>query len=329
MSLTPNVPLELIAATNQANAQVLINKNSLIAAFMMQPTVINMTVTAPPGSPVNGDAYVVASPATGLFAGHEDDFALWFAEIAEWLFITPRDGWFTHDLDTGTDQVYTLVSSNGSWGVRPGSGDVVGPGSAVNNNFAAFDGTSGNAIKDSGKATPSGAVVGTTDTQTLTNKELTAPVITNPSAAIRFLRINADGTVTLRTAAEILADIGGNAEYIALACSDETTALTTGTAKLTFRMPYAFTLSAVRGSLTTAGTGASLVTVDINESGTTILSTKLTFDASEKTTTTATTPAVISDTFLADDAEMTVDIDQVGSTIAGAGLKVYLIGTRT
>jgi hypothetical protein len=71
-----------------------------------------------------------------------------------------------------------------------------------------------------------------------------------------------------------------------------------------------------------------VLTVDINEAGTTILSTKLTIDASEKTSTTAATPAVISDSALADDAEITIDIDGVGSTIAGKGLKVWLIGTR-
>ena len=114
---------------------------------------------------------------------------------------------------------------------------------------------------------------------------------------------------------------------IQLACSDETTALTAGTAKVTFRAPCAITLTAVRASVTTAPTGSTLV-VDINEGGTTILSTKLSIDATEKTSTTAATPPVISDTALADDAEMTIDIDQVGSTIAGAGLKVTLIGTR-
>jgi len=117
-------------------------------------------------------------------------------------------------------------------------------------------------------------------------------------------------------------------QCIPVAVSDETTALTTGTAKVTFRMPFAFTLSAVRASVTTAPTGSTLV-VDINEGGTTILSTKISIDASEKTSTTAATAAVISDTALADDAEITIDIDQVGSTIAGAGLKVYLIGTKT
>jgi hypothetical protein len=120
---------------------------------------------------------------------------------------------------------------------------------------------------------------------------------------------------------------GNPTESIIIACSDETTALTTGTGKVTFRMPYAFTLSAVRASVTTAPTGSTLI-VDINEAGSTILSTKLSIDASEKTSTTAASAAVISDGALADDAEITIDIDQIGSTIAGAGLKVYLIGSR-
>lgn len=121
---------------------------------------------------------------------------------------------------------------------------------------------------------------------------------------------------------------GTNApKVLPVACSDETAALATGTAKVTFRMPYAMTLSAVRASLTTAQTsGASLLTVDINESGVSILSTKLTFDNTEKTTTTAVTPPVMSDTALADDAEITIDIDLVGDGTA-KGLKVYLIGT--
>lgn len=135
--------------------------------------------------------------------------------------------------------------------------------------------------------------------------------------------------VALTPTAAFISTLGGDdTESIIIACSDETTALTTGTAKVTFRMPYAFTLTAVRASVTTAPTGAVL-TVDINETATTILSTKLTIDATEKTSTTAATAAVISDTALADDAEITIDIDTVGSTIAGAGLKVYLIGYRT
>jgi hypothetical protein len=113
---------------------------------------------------------------------------------------------------------------------------------------------------------------------------------------------------------------------LVVAASDEGTALTTGTAKITFRMPRAVTLTAVRASLTTAQASGSIFTVDINESGTSILSTKLTIDNTEKTSSTAATPPVISDTSLADDSEITIDIDQIGNGTA-KGLKVMLIGT--
>ena len=121
---------------------------------------------------------------------------------------------------------------------------------------------------------------------------------------------------------------GAKTEVIAIACGDESTAHATGTAVVTFHMPYAFTLTGVKAGLTVAPVG-SVFTVDINEAGTTILSTKITIDASEKTSGTAATAAVISDTALAADALMTIDIDGVGSSTAGAGLKVYLIGHVT
>ena len=66
--------------------------------------------------------------------------------------------------------------------------------------------------------------------------------------------------------------------------------------------------------------------MDVNEAGTSILSTKLTIDNTEKTSTTAAAAPVISDAALADDAEITIDIDQIGDGTA-KGLKVYLIGT--
>jgi len=113
---------------------------------------------------------------------------------------------------------------------------------------------------------------------------------------------------------------------LVVAASDETTALTAGTAKITFRMPRAVTLTSVRASLTTAQASGNIFTVDINEGGTSILSTKLTIDNTEKTSSTAATPPVISDTALADDAEITIDIDQIGNGTA-TGLKVMLIGT--
>jgi hypothetical protein len=114
---------------------------------------------------------------------------------------------------------------------------------------------------------------------------------------------------------------------IQLAASDETTALTTGTAKMTFRMPHAMALTSVRASLTTAQASGSIFTVDINQGGTSVLGTKLTIDNTEKTSVTAATPATITTSALTDDSEITIDIDQVGNGTA-PGLKLTLIGTR-
>ena len=115
------------------------------------------------------------------------------------------------------------------------------------------------------------------------------------------------------------------AEYLTIACSDESTAITTGTAKITFRMPYAMTLTAVRANVNTASS-SGVITIDINENGSSILGTKLTIDANEKTSTTASSSATISDSNLSDDAEITVDFDTAGT--GAKGVKITLIGTR-
>lgn len=116
---------------------------------------------------------------------------------------------------------------------------------------------------------------------------------------------------------------------IGLAASDEGTALeaSEATAVYTFRMPFAMRLIAIRATVNTAPTN-DVILVDIHETGTTVLGNKVMIDATEKTSTTATTAYAITDNTLADDAEITIFVDQVGSTIAGAGLKLWLIGVR-
>ena len=91
-------------------------------------------------------------------------------------------------------------------------------------------------------------------------------------------------------------------------------------------MPYAFTVTAVKASLSTASSSGT-PTIDINEGGTSIISTKITIDATELTSSTAVTAPVISDSSLADDASITIDIDTAGT--GAMGLKVYIIGYQS
>jgi hypothetical protein len=129
-------------------------------------------------------------------------------------------------------------------------------------------------------------------------------------------------------------------ESFTVAASDETTPITATAGKIKWRVPYAFTLASVKCSLSTAQntTGAGTIfTVDINEGDAdldggnpvSILSTKLTIDDDETTSATATTAAVISDTALAADAEMSIDVDAIGASADAAGLKCTLIGRQS
>lgn len=242
--MTQSAKLKLEYLQNNAANQTLANTTFAILDQIVQAGVKDKDLATPPGSPSDGDAYIVASSPTGAWSGKAGQVAYWLTAAGAWQFIMPQTGWMVSVLDElDANSVPRRYGYTGSVWVQPESSG------------------------------------------------------------------------------------GATTQSIIIACSDETTALAAGTAKVTFRMPYAFTLQGVRASLTTAQTSGSILTVDINEGGTSVLSTKLTIDNTEKTSTTAATPPVISDTSLADDAEITVDIDQVGDGTA-KGLKVVLIGVK-
>jgi hypothetical protein len=116
----------------------------------------------------------------------------------------------------------------------------------------------------------------------------------------------------------------GSADVVLqLACSDLVTALATGASVAYVRAPQAFTLTAVRSSVL-VDSSSGLVTVAIKNAGSDILSTDLSIDATEFTSVTAATPAVISAPAIGDDALLTIDITAAGT--GAKGLIVTLIG---
>jgi len=141
--------------------------------------------------------------------------------------------------------------------------------------------------------------------------------VTIPTEAVTTSTI---GTLTVST--KLIAE-----EQMQIALSDETTAITTGTGKVTMRAPFALTLTQIpRASVNTASS-SGLPTVDIKVGGTTILgANKLSIDASEKTSTTAATATTIATSNIADDAEITFDITVAGT--GAKGLKVILFFKR-
>lgn len=205
---------------------------------------------------------------------------------------------------------------------------------------------------------PSGTItlVGTAATQTLTNKTLTAPRITSASSIndsngnelILFPSAvtSAVNEITVSNAATgnapSIAATGGDTN-INLQLTPKGTGIVKGELKRfmvqlladdannatgtsiggDFRISNrAITVKAVGAYVDTAGTTGTQ-TIDINEAGTTILSTKITIDSTEKSSETAATPPVISDSAIAADAIVTIDVDAVQTTPA-QGLKVWI-----
>ena len=110
-----------------------------------------------------------------------------------------------------------------------------------------------------------------------------------------------------------------------IAMSDETTALTTGTSVTSFMVPNDFVVTEVMMFVNTAPVGSALI-VDVNLSGSTIFSTRPQIDAGSSTSQGSVVTPVLGTTSFSKWNILTLDIDQVGSGTAGAGLKIILNG---
>ena len=112
-----------------------------------------------------------------------------------------------------------------------------------------------------------------------------------------------------------------------IACSDETTVIDSTGTKCTFFMPYGYTIESVRASLTTTSSSGT-PTIDISEDGTSIMTTtKITIDPGDLLSTESAVQPVLTDSVLADESKITIDVDVTGT--GATGLKCYIIGYKT
>ncbi len=284
----------------------------LLGEHAGSPTPLEVEVTAP----VDGDVLIVN---ISMSESAVDPIELWLhtggtaftffvgslepGETAQATFYGKNSLWYQSAFASRGTPVAALTLSGGV-----GSDPMLEPfgASLIFDTFttATFNGSTALAMK-------TGLVLENVDNTSDSAKEAAAVTLFNKTLGA--------GTVYITTGLPVVLQI---------AASDTTTDITSGAGKVTFRMPFGMTVTAVRASVSTAPTGSTII-VDINEAGSTILSTKLSIDASEKTSITAASAAVISDAALASDAEMTIDFDQVGSSTPGKGVVVTLIGLRT
>lgn len=75
----------------QAQKHVTHNEALRILDAVTQLSVISTTLTTPPGQTAEGDRFIVADAATGVWAGQEHNVAVWVDNT--WQFFTPNIGW--------------------------------------------------------------------------------------------------------------------------------------------------------------------------------------------------------------------------------------------
>lgn len=179
------------------------------------------------------------------------------------------------------------------------NGAVVGPSSSTASHFAFFAGTTGKVLSDSG-------LILDTDTTFAANSDTRVPSQKAVKAAIAAAAVTGQwdkawsmpGSISLYTGQIRIVNITGRT----------------------------LTISAVAISCGTSPTGASII-VDINKNGTTIFTTQANRPAIAASGHASGKVTNMDVTSLADGDYITIDVDQIGSTIAGSDLSVQVIAS--
>lgn len=110
MADTPNLVLPYLAA-NQSQKHVTVNEALRRLDALVQVTVQGAALATPPGSPVEGQRWIVAAAATGAWVGQSGKIAAW--QDGAWVFYAPLDGWTA--VDVSTDTLLMFNAGTGTW----------------------------------------------------------------------------------------------------------------------------------------------------------------------------------------------------------------------
>jgi hypothetical protein len=118
---TSNLALPYIEAA-QAQKHVTHNEALRVLDVIVQLSVIDRDLMAPPGDPADGDRYLVADGGTGNWAGKDLQVAAW--QDGGWVFHLPRPGWLCWIADENL-----LVAWDGEGWIEVGAvmGTLSGP----------------------------------------------------------------------------------------------------------------------------------------------------------------------------------------------------------
>ncbi len=128
---TPNLQLPYILS-NQAQKHVTHNEAIRNLDALVQMSLEDKDLATAPATPTDGARYIVATGATGAWAGHENMIASW--QDGAWHFYIPEEGWVVWIKDEDIQMVYDgtqwqSLSSGGGGGsisLNPATGGLVG-----------------------------------------------------------------------------------------------------------------------------------------------------------------------------------------------------------
>lgn len=89
MSNTPNCDLERLVS-GQGSGEVTHNSAINKIDALLMGGIKDRHLTAPPGSPAEGDRYIVAAGGSGAWSGYDGYMAIYYSG---WVFLAPAEGW--------------------------------------------------------------------------------------------------------------------------------------------------------------------------------------------------------------------------------------------
>ena len=134
---TSGLPGLIIADNSISVAKLKYNKFGL--------SIINQTTNTPPGSPADGDAYIIGGVPTGAWTGNALKVAIW--ETAAWVIYTPYEGAQVHDNSLDSFYRFTgTVWETSVSGYSKGASSALGGGATITQayNYSATPPTTSN-----------------------------------------------------------------------------------------------------------------------------------------------------------------------------------------
>jgi hypothetical protein len=104
MDNTPRLALPQIIA-GQALKHITHNEALMRLDALVQASVDSAAVTTPPSSPIEGEAYIVPTGASGAWAGHASEIVVF--QAGAWQFYDPAAGWQVFDKASGALKIFS------------------------------------------------------------------------------------------------------------------------------------------------------------------------------------------------------------------------------